>query len=271
MARRRESVADILLIVPCWISGILAAVAYLGLTYLAPALLTGHPVTQGMGQGLAKLAPLFTGFFLLLGLASFIRSFFVARKFDKQKGIEDIRSLSWRQFESIVGEAFRRRGYIVMENATDGADDGVDLVLRKDAQKFFVQCKQWKQAKVGVKPVRELFGVISARGVAGGFFVVSGTYTEEARKFAETSGIELIDGSALALMVAEAQSAEPFLDPTISNARSTTTWSSGSETPLCPVCGRAMVGRTAKRGANSGSQFWGCSQYPRCKGTRVIA
>jgi len=29
-----------------------------------------------------------------------------------------------------------------------------------------------------------------------------------------------------------------------------------------------MVRRTAKRGANSGNEFWGCSQYPGCKGTR---
>ena len=34
----------------------------------------------------------------------------------------------------------------------------------------------------------------------------------------------------------------------------------------CPQCGRAMVLRTAKGGRNPGSQFWGCSAYPECKG-----
>jgi restriction system protein len=52
--------------------------------------------------------------------------------------------------------------------------------------------------------------------------------------------------------------------------RETTTWSNGTDVPTCPNCGRDMVGRTAKRGANAGSQFWGCSQYPRCRGTRPI-
>lgn len=39
-------------------------------------------------------------------------------------------------------------------------------------------------------------------------------------------------------------------------------------TPECPKCSSAMMLRTARRGANAGGQFWGCTQYPRCKGTR---
>lgn len=41
-----------------------------------------------------------------------------------------------------------------------------------------------------------------------------------------------------------------------------------SSTPTCPSCGSRMVRRTARRGRSAGSQFWGCSQYPRCRGTR---
>ena len=36
--------------------------------------------------------------------------------------------------------------------------------------------------------------------------------------------------------------------------------------PLCPKCGREMVLRTAKRGSNQGEQFWGCPDYPNCRG-----
>jgi len=38
--------------------------------------------------------------------------------------------------------------------------------------------------------------------------------------------------------------------------------------PACPVCGEAMVVRTARKGSLAGSQFWGCTAYPRCTGTR---
>lgn len=34
----------------------------------------------------------------------------------------------------------------------------------------------------------------------------------------------------------------------------------------CPKCGSTMVQREAKRGANVGNVFWGCSTYPKCRG-----
>ena len=34
----------------------------------------------------------------------------------------------------------------------------------------------------------------------------------------------------------------------------------------CPKYGRPMVRRTARRGANADSEFWGCSEFPRCRG-----
>jgi ssDNA-binding Zn-finger/Zn-ribbon topoisomerase 1 len=37
---------------------------------------------------------------------------------------------------------------------------------------------------------------------------------------------------------------------------------------FCPQCGQPMVLRTSKRGTNAGNQFWGCSTYPACHGTR---
>ena len=40
--------------------------------------------------------------------------------------------------------------------------------------------------------------------------------------------------------------------------------------PLCPNCGSSMVKRTAKKGVNVGNQFWGCSTFPKCKGTQNL-
>jgi restriction system protein len=31
-----------------------------------------------------------------------------------------------------------------------------------------------------------------------------------------------------------------------------------------------MVVRTARKGERAGSQFWGCSGYPQCKGARPL-
>lgn len=42
------------------------------------------------------------------------------------------------------------------------------------------------------------------------------------------------------------------------------------EAPQCPVCGKPMLKRVAKKGINSGKPFWSCSDYPNCTGTRKI-
>lgn len=43
-----------------------------------------------------------------------------------------------------------------------------------------------------------------------------------------------------------------------------------SNSPVCPCCGKPMIKRMAKKGINSGKEFWSCSGYPECKGTRRI-
>lgn len=40
--------------------------------------------------------------------------------------------------------------------------------------------------------------------------------------------------------------------------------------PLCPKCGTPMLKRTQTRGQMQGREFWGCSNYPKCNGTRPI-
>ncbi|MDB6065660.1 MAG: topoisomerase, type zn finger domain protein [Pedosphaera sp.] len=40
--------------------------------------------------------------------------------------------------------------------------------------------------------------------------------------------------------------------------------------PTCQKCGKPMALRTARKGKRAGSQFWGCSGYPACKGTMAV-
>ena len=43
-----------------------------------------------------------------------------------------------------------------------------------------------------------------------------------------------------------------------------------ADAPVCPLCGKPMLRRMAKKGINSGHEFWSCSDYPNCRGTRPI-
>jgi len=103
-----------------------------------------------------------------------------------------VHGMDWRDFERLVGEIFRSRGYRV-QMTDSGADGGVDVVVYRGAVKAFVQCKQWKSTKVGVAVVRELFGVMSSEGVEEGYVVTCGYFTEAAKDFAHGLNITLVD------------------------------------------------------------------------------
>ena len=38
------------------------------------------------------------------------------------------------------------------------------------------------------------------------------------------------------------------------------------DVPSCPKCGAPMIKRSATKGNNAGSQFWGCANFPKCRG-----
>jgi len=110
-------------------------------------------------------------------------------------------SMRWGDFERLVGEAFRLRGYAVTGFGGRGPDGGVDLGLSKNGQRFLVQCKHWRNRQVGVTVVRELNGVMAAQRAHGGFVVTGGRFSREAREFARGTKIELIDGKALERLI----------------------------------------------------------------------
>jgi restriction system protein len=258
MARRRDSLLENLILLPWWVGLLIGAVGFAAIAFVIPAYLaSGSSLFANLGPSLRPLAWIWFGLCAFAASVSALRLFLIGRRFDLGlKSASDVQDLSWSQFEVMVSEAFRRQGFFVYENGGGGADGGIDIVLRKDGKKFYVQCKQWKVFKVGVKPVRELLGVITANGADGGFVVTSGRFTKEAKDFAANTGITLIDGEALGRLVEELRrSSQPHRK------------AAEEPTPNCPRCGMPMMVRTARRGRNIGREFWGCSGYPRCKGT----
>lgn len=176
-----------------------------------------------------------------------------------------VNSLSWQEFETLAGEIFRARGYSVENVGGGGADGGIDLRLRRQGETTLVQCKRWKTYKVGVKPIREFFGVMASEGVDRGIFVSSGIYTDEAFRFAEGKTLELIDGAQFAEM-AKAFQAHALVSQVSSSARALP--DTTPDRPTCPRCGKTMVLRRARSGKNVGQEFWGCPGFPQCRGTR---
>lgn len=275
-----EDMLSLVALMPWWVGVAIAAVGYLVLhrmatppqvTALQPGQISGL-MAQTMITGLAYAGQFIVPF---VGLVGAVMSFVQRRQRSalvtdvvQAKGADALDGMSWREFEILVGEAFRLQGYGVTEIGGGGADGGVDLVLKKGNEKFLVQCKQWKAYKVGVDVVRELYGVMAAKGATGGFVVTSGTFTSDATAFASGRNVKLIDGQRLFGLLKQARQSV--------SARSTND-QSFSEAPVlagavlsCPICSADMVKRTAKKGVSAGSQFLGCSKYPACRGTRTI-
>ncbi len=195
------------------------------------------------------------------------------RLLDRQQGWETIRALTWQQFEQLVAEAYRRRGYRVELVDRPAGDDGVDVVLRDDRGHWLVQCKHYKARRVGVRPVRELLGVVASEGAVGGIVVTAGSFTPDAQAFARDNAIELVDGPQLADLVQEARESaeEPATAPVEPTPAPAASADDAATAPVCPACGSPMVRRTARRGDHAGSAFWGCSTFPKCRGTRPLA
>ena len=275
MARRNRGLFDDLVEVisrfPWWVGVMLAIVAYLvlhsiantGVAITADTKNIGAVVSSQIFRTLAIIGQIFLPAAFLIGSLVSVYGRHKRNELHGKVAAAGVQSalenMSWREFEMLVGEFFRRRGFSVNETGGGGADGGVDLVVTHGSDRYLVQCKQWKARQVGVEIIRELYGVMAARGAAGGYVVTSGVFTDEAQRFAEECDIELIEGDQLVEMISTVRPASPKEDSV-----------TAGKTPSCPQCGSPMVLRTARKGANRGNSFWGCQKFPECRGTISI-
>ena len=124
MPRKQENIVTLLLLCPWWVSASLAAVVYVVLKLVVPHIEFQNPVFKGMAGVVPKLAGLASVFLLLLAGMSAINSIRKRELLNRQSGIDSIRALSWREFEELLAEAYRRQGYSVWENTSCGPDGG---------------------------------------------------------------------------------------------------------------------------------------------------
>jgi restriction system protein len=173
---------------------------------------------------------------------AFIRS----RRFrllELHQTMRDIQAMSWREFEDLVAAIYQAKGYAVEPRGGDAPDGGIDLIVRKGNLRWIVQCKHYRDQWVDVRSLRELLGVVTANGAAGGVLVACGVFDERALTFAKGNDkLELIGGEQLRELVQTAVRAKD----------------SGTN---CPICGGQMREKTGRFGA-----FLGCGNFPACHG-----
>ena len=168
--------------------------------------------------------------------------------------LELLRTLEWKRFELLCAEYFRILGKRV-ETLDHGADGGVDArvyATNSDVLEYAIQCKAWK-SMVGVKELRELFGVMVHESAGKGVFMATSSFSSDAKHFAgvHSDKLFLVDGEKFLVMLSK-----------LPDDKQKTLLAFATEgdytTPTCASCGTKLVLR------NNG-HFWGCSNYPRCK------
>lgn len=150
--------------------------------------------------------------------------------------LELLRALEWKRFEEVCSGLFQRLGFRT-KTTRCGADGGVDIHLYKqstDKADVIVQCKAWNSRPIGIKPMRELLGVMASTGVAEGIFVTTTNFNREAREFAKVNRIDCMDGEAV-LGAIDALSQEER-DSLLKMATT-----GDYKTPTCASCGIKLV------------------------------
>ncbi len=271
MARRRESGLDVIAGMPWPFGFALGIVAYVVIRYGIGWYFSTHggPLLKGVGQQLSDglYAPIAWMALALCWIAAFV-SYKKARQrralLDTQTGLESLRAMSWREFEMLVGEAFRRQGYVAEETGLGGADGGIDLVLYQGGRKTLVQCKQWRARQVSVSTVREMWGLAAHHEADAVKIVCTNEFTSDAIKFAAGKPIELLTGQDLLALVRAAQKTAPTFPASESQPDS---YQELMAAPECPQCAAGMV---IRKNGKSGKPFWGCQKFPKCRGTSEI-
>ncbi|QOZ84779.1 MULTISPECIES: restriction endonuclease [Chromobacterium] len=289
--KRKESFVQLLVAAPWYVSAILAGFSLLGLKSVLPAIWAKNPFLKPIADAFSALSWPIALFFLAVAAWSLLRRTAKPRFSFKLDPVERpsvpplglaprenrawkepeatraerpaqwtlalIRDIEWKRFEDVCQKFYELKG-IRSETTQLGPDGGIDIRLFQDDSgraTSVVQCKAWGERYVGVKPIRELLGVMTHEKIAKAFFMTSGRFSDDAKIVARSNRITLIDGEMLLTLIERLPSAarQQLLEfATAGDYR----------TPTCPGCGIAMRHVAGKAGR---PDFWGCPNYPRCK------
>ncbi len=171
--------------------------------------------------------------------------------------LELLQLIEWKRFEDLCQKFYETKG--IRSACTPlGPDGGIDIRLYQDDSgraTAIVQCKAWGDSYVGVKPIRELLGVMVHEKVEKAFFMTTGKYSDEAKAFAEPNRITLIDGTLFLAMINRLPDEQRQALLTFATA-------GDYNIPSCPTCGKKMRFVEGKEGKRD---FWGCPSFPKCR------
>ena len=76
-----------------------------------------------------------------------------------------------------------------------------DFSALKDGRTTLVAAKRWKAAKHGVEALQELHKAVQTHGASGCIYVALGDLSDNARRFAASHDVRLIQGADMAVLL----------------------------------------------------------------------
>ncbi len=123
------------------------------------------------------------------------------RKLKRYGSLKKLKKLRWNEFEHLCRLLFEAEGWRVKENVKKGADGGVDLWMRKRRSTAIVQCKKYEDARVTIKVIREMYGLMYEYDVDHAFVVTTSEFTKECYHFVKGKEMTLINGESLLVRI----------------------------------------------------------------------
>lgn len=203
-------------------------------------------------------------------------------------------SMTGEQFEEFCANILRGNGYQDVEVTPTSGDHGIDILAKKDGVKYAIQCKRYSKP-VGNKAIQEAYSGKTIYNADVAVVMTNSDFTSQAIHDATKLNVLLWGRDKIESLqktrfsydsVEEIKKLKGMTNNSDSSSQrevkqetettddvDSVSWiralkNGGKEELICPECGGKLVLRTAKRGANIGSQFYGCSNYPKCKFTR---
>ncbi len=175
-----------------------------------------------------------------------------------------VHALKTEDFELLVALIYQRQGYRVSMPAGLSGGRGGDFSLARKSERLLVQCKKQKlEHKIPVERVRELHDAVTAAGSTRGLYVASCGFTWDARNFAKSNNITLINARTLDALIDAARETPREDLLAIADWAPKLMSKVQLTAPTCPTCEAPMEQISVSQGS-----AWVCSQRPQCRGRR---
>jgi len=179
-----KSLFAILLRSPWWVSALLVLV-FVG---ASRALLPSEYVVFGAMGGFP---------FLVIAVVAAWRQWQAPDPTEVARQVERAMAMSWGEFSAQVIAGYERQGHVV-QRLSQGA---ADFQLTRDGKVSLLHCKRWKAATMGVEPLRELVTERHTSGADALVVIALGTWSDSARKLAQTEQVQLVSPQDLAQLM----------------------------------------------------------------------